>query len=67
MSDPFATHWTVACQVPLSVRFPRQEEWSGFLFPSPGNLQDPGTEPLSVVLTDREAQNLYYSKYREQG
>ena len=28
MSD-FATPWTVACQPPLSVGFPRQEYWSG--------------------------------------
>ena len=25
----FATQWTVACQAPLSVAFPRQEYWSG--------------------------------------
>ena len=25
----FATPWTVACQPPLSVGFPRQEYWSG--------------------------------------
>ena len=29
--------WTVACQVLLSMEFPRQEYWSGFPFPSPGN------------------------------
>ena len=28
--------WTVACQVPLSMGFPRQEYWSGLPFPSPG-------------------------------
>ena len=31
----FETPWTVARQAPLSVGFPRQESWSGFLFPSP--------------------------------
>ena len=31
--------------VPLSVRFPRQEYWSGLLFPSPGDLPDPGMKP----------------------
>ena len=25
--------------------FPRQEYWSGFSFPSPGDLPDPGFEP----------------------
>ena len=28
----FATLWTVACQAPLSMRFPRQEHWNGFHF-----------------------------------
>ena len=27
----FVTLWTVACQVPLSMGFSRQEYWSGFL------------------------------------
>ena len=27
--------------------FPRQEYWSGFPFPSPGDLPDPGIEPMS--------------------
>ena len=36
VSDSFATPWTVACQAPLSMRFPRQECWSGLPFPSPG-------------------------------
>ena len=34
----FATLWTVACQTPLSMRFPRQEYWSGLPFPTPGDL-----------------------------
>ena len=29
----FATPWTVACQAPLSMGFPRQEYWSGLPFP----------------------------------
>ena len=32
--------------------FPRQEYWRGFLFPSPGNLPDPGIEPASPELAD---------------
>ena len=30
--------------------FPGQEYWSGFPFPSPGDLPDPGTEPWSPAL-----------------
>ena len=41
----FATPWTEACQAPLSTEFSRQEYWSGFPFPSPGDLPDPGIEP----------------------
>ena len=29
VSDSFATLWTVACQVPLSIGFPRQEYQCG--------------------------------------
>ena len=50
MSDSFVTPWTVACQSPLSVGFPRQEYWSGLSFPSPGHLPHPGTEPTSLAL-----------------
>ena len=39
--------WTVARQVPLSMGFSRQEYWSGLPFPPPGDLPDPGIEPLS--------------------
>ena len=45
----FATPWTVALQAPLSMGFSKQEYWSGLPFPSPGDLPDPGTEPLSLV------------------
>ena len=47
MSDSFATQWTVALQAPLPMRFPGQEYWSGLLFPSPGDLPDPGIKPTS--------------------
>ena len=32
------------------MRFLRQECWSGLPFPLPGNLSNPGTEPLSPAL-----------------
>ena len=40
----------VAHQVPLSMRFPKQEYWSGLPFPSPGDLPNTRTEPTSPVL-----------------
>ena len=46
----FVTPFTVACQAPLSMGFPRQEYWSGVRFPSPGNLPDPGIEPESPAV-----------------
>ena len=49
MSKPFETPWTVARQAPLSMGFPKQEYWSGLLFPPPGDLPDPGIEPASLA------------------
>ena len=46
----FATPWTVAYQVSLSMGFSRQEYWSGLPFPSPGDLSNPGIEPRSPAL-----------------
>ena len=47
---PFVTHAHVAHQAPLSIRFPRQECWSGSSCPSPGDLPDPGIKPWSPAL-----------------
>ena len=50
------TLWTVARQAPLSMRFSRQEYWSGLPFPPPGDLLDPGFElasPASPGLAGR--------------
>ena len=44
------TLWTVARQAPLSMRFSRQEYWSGLPFPTPGDLPDPGIEPSFLCL-----------------
>ena len=46
----FVTQWTIACQVPLSMKFSRQEYSSGLPFPPPGNLPDSGIEPGSPEL-----------------
>ena len=43
-----AIPWTVAHQVPLSMRSSSQEYQSGWLFPSPGDLPDPEIKPVSL-------------------
>ena len=45
----FVTPWTVACQAPLSMGFPRQEYWSELAVPSPWDLPYPGIEPVSFM------------------
>ena len=46
----FVIPWTVAYQASPSMGFSRQEHWSGLLYPSPGDLPDPGIEPESPAL-----------------
>ena len=46
----FVTPWTVARQAPLAMEFSWQEYWSGLLFPSQGNLPNPGIETGSPAL-----------------
>ena len=46
MSDS-ATPWTVAHQALLFMGFSRQEYWSELPYPPPGDLPDPGIEPVS--------------------
>ena len=36
---------TAACQAPLSMGFPKQEDWSGLPFPSPGIFPIQGLKP----------------------
>ena len=45
----FATPWTVAHQAPPSMKFSRQEYWSGLPFPTSGDPPDPGIKPTSFV------------------
>ena len=45
----FATSWPVASQAPLSMKFSRQEYWSGLPLPTPGDAPDPGKEPPSLA------------------
>ena len=39
----------IAHQPPLSMEFSRQEYWSGLPFPPPGDVPDPGIEPVSLA------------------
>ena len=43
------TLWTVSCLAPLFMGFSRQEYWSEVPYPPPGDLPDPGIEPVSYV------------------
>ena len=45
--------WTVAYQAPLSMGISRLEYWSGFPFPSPGDLLNPGIKPMSPAFAGR--------------
>ena len=42
--------WTADHQAPLFMGFLRQEYWSGLLFPSPGDLLNPGIDSVSSAL-----------------
>ena len=44
------TPWTVVCQPPLSMGFPRQEYWSGLPFLHPEDLPDAGIISASPAL-----------------
>ena len=47
------TVWdTMDCQITLSMEFSRREYWSRLQFPSPGDLPNPGIEPMSLILAD---------------
>ena len=45
----FMTPWTVVHQAPLSMGFSREEYWSGWPCPPPGDLPHPGIEPVSLM------------------
>ena len=48
--QPFTIPRTVALQAPWSMGFTKQEYWSGLPSPPPGDLPDPGMEPMSPAL-----------------
>ena len=45
----FASLWTGALPVPLSMGFSRQQYWSGLPCPPPEDLPDPGIKPSSLT------------------
>ena len=51
----------VAHPVPLSMGFSRQEYWSGWPFPPPGDLPNPGIEPTSPAAPALQADSLLLS------
>ena len=50
VSNSFEIPWTVTCQASLPMGFLRQEYRSGFPFPFPRDLPDPGIDPGSPAL-----------------
>ena len=46
----YVTPCAVARQAPLFLRFSRQEYWSVLPCSPPGDLPDPGMEPVSLTL-----------------
>ena len=52
------TLWTEAHQAPLSMRFSRQEYWSGLPCPPPGDLPDPRMESVTPVSPALQADSL---------
>ena len=66
MSNSFGTPWTVACQAPLSMGFPRQEYWIGLPFPSPGHLPHQGMKPLFLALASGSLPLDYHEKNKNE-
>ena len=72
----FVIPWTEACQAPLPMGVPRQENWSGLTFLFPGNLSDPrikftspGWQPNSLPLSHlgkcRRVQSLWKANWTQ--
>ena len=59
----FATLWTVARQVPLSMGFSKQKYWSGLPCPPPGELPNLGIEPTSPVSPALQVDSLLLSHH----
>ena len=57
----FVTLSTIACQASMSMKFSRQEYWSELPWPPPGDLPNPGTEPVSPVAPALQVDSLLLS------
>ena len=55
---PLYNPWTIACQVPLSMGFFRQECGRGLPISPPGPLSDPRIEPMSLLSPALQADSL---------
>ena len=53
----------MACQVPLSTEFPRQEHWSGLPFPPPGDLSETRDWTLLSYISCIGRQVLYHEHH----
>ena len=49
MCDSLQPRGHIARQAPLPLGFSRQEYWSGLPCPPPGDLPDPGIQPVSLI------------------
>ena len=63
----FETLWAVASQAPLSSGFSRKEYWSELPFPPPGDIPDPGIEPVSLTPPDCRQVLHHLSQQRSPG
>ena len=59
----FVMPWTTAHQASLATRFFRQECWSGFACPPPGDLPDTGIKPVSPESPALEVDSLLLSHW----
>ena len=53
MTDSLPTPWTVTCLAPLSVVFSSKNVGAGLLFLAPGDLPDPGIEPVTPTTSPK--------------
>ena len=58
MSDSLPPFWTIALQAPLSMGIFRQEYWSGFPYPPPGDLPNPEIKPEFSVFPALQVDSL---------
>ena len=61
----FATPWTIAYQVSLSMRFSKQGYWSGLPFPPPGDLPSTEIKPGRFFTTEPPGKSLLYVIWRQ--